>query len=59
VNVLLNAGANIDAEDEYGLSPLSQAARNGHVEVVNVLLNTGANIQRDDKDGLSPLKLRK
>lgn len=41
---LLNQGANVDAEDEYGRTPLSWAAGNGHEAVVRLLLEKRTNV---------------
>jgi ankyrin repeat protein len=39
--VLLTAGADVSAKDDYGRTPLSWAAQNGHEAVVKLLLETG------------------
>src|SRR5262245_21335173 len=41
---LIRAGANVNASNRYGVSPLSLACINGNVEVVELLLNRGANL---------------
>jgi ankyrin repeat protein len=44
VSLLLEKGANLEATDtEYGQTPLSWAARNGHEVVASLLLERGAN----------------
>lgn len=41
VEQILNAGADLDAKDEYGNTPLHKAANYGWVEAVRVLLELG------------------
>ena len=55
VKLLLNTKANVEAEDKDGGTPLSCAAKNGHVDVVKLLLNAKANVEAEDKDGGTPL----
>ncbi|MCW5584180.1 MAG: ankyrin repeat domain-containing protein, partial [Gammaproteobacteria bacterium] len=43
VQNLLNAGANPNAEDKDGYTPLLAAIKYGHIEVVQTLLDNGAN----------------
>ncbi|KXZ42210.1 hypothetical protein GPECTOR_181g256 [Gonium pectorale] len=45
---LLGAGADRDARDKSGRTPLHLAAQNGHVDVMRVLLNVGANKDTDE-----------
>ncbi len=40
--LLINAGANPNAETRYGLTPLIQAAMNGNSEMISMLLDAGA-----------------
>jgi ankyrin repeat protein len=47
-----------DAKDEYGLTPLSWAAREGHESVVRLLLERGAELDsKSSFDGKTPLSL--
>lgn len=46
VELLLEKGANVNAEDKNSLSPLSVALRNGHKTVVNALIEHGADAPR-------------
>jgi ankyrin repeat protein len=55
VKVLLEAGADIEAEDVFGRTPLFRAAGNGHAAVINVLLEAGAKFKVKDHFGWTPL----
>src|SRR5881409_459989 len=41
--LLLDAGANVKAENRYGVTPLSLACQNGNTALVKLLLEAGAN----------------
>ena len=43
VSVLLGAGADVNAVDVDGLSPLHEACNNGDLTMVSLLLQSGAN----------------
>jgi len=48
---LIDGGAEIDEADDYGRTPLSIAAEEGHEAVVRLLLEKGANVDKvTDKD---------
>ncbi|KAL8301475.1 hypothetical protein RB593_000335 [Gaeumannomyces tritici] len=50
VQLLLNAGADVDGgDDDYG-SPLISAAASGHGTIIKLLLDNGANINAWDRD---------
>lgn len=51
----LKHGADVNARDKYGSTPLHWATYYGHVEVVRLLLEWGADPTVRDKDGKSPL----
>ena len=55
VKVLLDAGADINAKDVYGFTPISWAAARGHIEVVRFLLDNGADVKVRDRYGNSVL----
>jgi ankyrin repeat protein len=55
VRLLLDGGANIEARDEEGSTPLMQAAAFGQTETFKFLVERGAKINVRDKRGMSPL----
>ena len=48
VRFLIVKGADVNAKDDNGLTPLHWSAREGHLEVVQALIKSGSNF-----DGLS------
>ena len=48
VELLLKNGANVNAQDKYGYTPLIQACDRGHIETVELLLKNGANVNAKD-----------
>lgn len=57
ISTLLAGGANIEATDEQGMTPLLLAIKHGRRDVVELLLNHGANIHHAANDGVTPLFL--
>jgi len=55
VPVLVQAGADINAPDQDGITPLLSAMINGHYDVANILLENGANPNIADRTGRTPL----
>ena len=53
--MLLEAGAEDEAEENGGWAPLPSASLNGHVEVVKVLLSAGADKDSEVSDSWAPL----
>lgn len=53
---LLSHGADIDATDQEGLSPIHLAAINGSVEMMKFLLERGADVNRPFVAGVTPLE---
>ena len=44
VNILINRGANVNAFDQYGKTPLMHAVWRLHIQIAGILLDHGANI---------------
>lgn len=55
VKMLLDQGANVDLQDEYGVTALMWASKYGHTKVVKMLLDNGVNVYHQNKDGISVL----
>ncbi|KNC54859.1 uncharacterized protein AMSG_01713 [Thecamonas trahens ATCC 50062] len=56
MKLLIDAGANVNALDERGLSPLHEAARNGQPGPIKMLLEAGADASAcRGEDGTTPL----
>ena len=55
VQILLNAGATVDATTYHGSTPLWEAAYGGHILVIEALLRVEANVNAASSDGRTPL----
>ncbi|KAL4882444.1 hypothetical protein BJY04DRAFT_207002 [Aspergillus karnatakaensis] len=55
VELLLRKGADVDARNNNGWTPLLWAVDKNFLEVVQILLANGADIHAENKDGVSPL----
>ncbi len=55
--VLLEAGAEVDAADEDGVTPLLAATATGRGALVALLAESGADLNQRDPDGATPLQL--
>ena len=51
VDVLIDAGADIEIKDDMGRSPLHWACRSGALDVVKLLVKAGAGVRATDNDG--------
>lgn len=54
--MLVNAGANVNATAQKNVSPLHEAVRLGNVDIARLLLENGANKQATDHEGKTPLE---
>ncbi|MBO7454205.1 MAG: ankyrin repeat domain-containing protein [Alphaproteobacteria bacterium] len=52
---LIEAGVDVDKQDEKGRSPLFYALAKGNEEVAKLLIESGANIDQQFRNGYSPL----
>ena len=55
IPVLVEGGADINAGDEDGITPLISAIINGHYDVAGLLIEKGANPNSADRTGRTPL----
>jgi len=55
VQKLIDAGANINEQDNKGYTALFHAIEYGRSEIVKSLISKGANIEQKDLEGLTPL----
>ena len=58
-NMLVNKGANIDAMDKYGNTPLHIASECGSKDLVRYLISRGANKDAKNRDGKTAYDLAK
>ena len=56
-SLLSSPGAEVNATDERGNTPLLEAARYGHEDICRVLIAAGADVKAKDKDGKTALML--
>lgn len=52
---LISRGANIDAIDEHGRTPLYAAVKDGLLALVTFLVRAGADVNIADANGITPL----
>jgi len=55
VSEFLASGIDVNAQDEYGFSPIHAATSYGHVALLEYLISQGANVNLPDQDGDTPL----
>jgi ankyrin repeat protein len=56
-DLLIEAGADLNAKSTSGFTPLLFAVRNGHIDAVEVLLDRGADVNDVAPDGTSALNM--
>lgn len=56
-SLLSTPGADVNATDDRGSTPLLEAARFGHDDIARLLIASGANFKAKDKDGKTALML--
>lgn len=57
VTLMIDAGANINAQDRYHLTPLMLACKEGHLAVVKTLIAQGAQVNAQNSQGWTALTL--
>jgi len=57
VNDLIRKGANVNAKDRWGWTPMSMAAYGGHEEIARILMTAGVDLSSTDVDGDTPRDL--
>lgn len=55
VRALIEAGANVNAKDDYGYTPLHRAAGRSRVYIAGMLIEAGADVNASDIFGMTPL----
>jgi hypothetical protein len=56
VKKLLKEGADVNAKDRFGFTPLHYTALNGHIEIVKLLIERGADVNAKTNGGWTPLR---
>jgi len=57
VELLLDRGANVEANNNHGMTPLHVTARDNCLDVAELLLDRGANLEARNDDGNTPLHM--
>ena len=55
VKDLVEQGADVNAKDKYGRTPLYVASEEGHIDVVKYFVELGADVEAKDRFGKTPL----
>ena len=54
---LISRGADLEAKNRFGQSPLHRAIRRGAVEVARILIDAGADPASEDGEGVTALAI--
>ena len=57
VRIALNLKAEMNAKNEYGITPLHVVAADNSLELAELLISSGANLEAKDNRGWTPLTL--
>ena len=57
IKLLIEHGANLNAQDNNGNTPLYDACWYGYLEIVQSLLNRGADVTMETAKGITPLEI--
>ena len=57
IRVLISEGAEVNAKDEYGMTPLLYATWKSSPEIVQLLIEKGADVNARNTDGRTPLTI--
>jgi ankyrin repeat protein len=57
--MLLRAGADVNAKQQSGVTPLHSAAHNGQTKLAKLLIDQGANVHATTENGQTPLMMAK
>jgi len=55
VELLLSKGADVNAKNDFGVTPLMGASESGQLEIVKLLLDKGADVNAKNDFGITPL----
>ena len=55
VMFLVNSGANMDLQDELGVTALMKAIAKGNKKIVSILVDAGADVMKQDENNFSAL----
>jgi len=56
VELLIAKGADVNAKNKYGSTPLHRAASGGHKEITEILIAKGADVNAKNHRGMTPLQ---
>ena len=56
-NLLIERGAEVDARDKFGWTPLHYASKYGHLEISRVLIDHGADVNTRQRHHVTPMHI--